>query len=57
VSGRVISREGRTLDRVFLAGPLRKGQLWENTAVAELREEARRLAGVVLSVVESGVLL
>ncbi len=42
--GRVVDAEGRPSDRLFLLGPLRKGQLWENTAVPELRVEARRLA-------------
>ena len=42
--GRLLDREGRASRRLFLVGPLRKGLLWENTAVPELRVEARRLA-------------
>jgi uncharacterized NAD(P)/FAD-binding protein YdhS len=42
--GRLLDREGRPSRRLFLVGPLRKGLLWENTAVPELRVEARRMA-------------
>jgi uncharacterized NAD(P)/FAD-binding protein YdhS len=42
--GAIISVAGRPCDRLFLVGPLRKGQLWENTAVPELRIEAQRMA-------------
>jgi uncharacterized NAD(P)/FAD-binding protein YdhS len=42
--GAVIDATGRASDRLFLVGPLRKGQLWENTAVPELRVEAAALA-------------
>ena len=42
--GRVLDREGRASSRLCLVGPLRKGLLWENTAVPELRVEARRMA-------------
>jgi uncharacterized NAD(P)/FAD-binding protein YdhS len=45
--GRVIAASGRPSGRLFLAGPLRKGRLWEHTAVPELRVEARRLAGLL----------
>ena len=37
-------RRGAAGERLFLVGPLRKGLLWENTAVPELRVEARRMA-------------
>ena len=42
--GRLLDAEGRASKRLLLVGPLRKGALWENTAVPELREEARRMA-------------
>ena len=42
--GRVIDAAGWPSNRLSLSGPLRKGQLWENTAVPELRVEAQRLA-------------
>lgn len=51
-SGAVVSAGGRVQDRLMLVGPLRKGQLWENTAVPELRGEtlamAKRLAQQVM---------
>lgn len=46
--GAVVNAAGRVQERLMLVGPLRKGQLWENTAVPELRHEtlamAKRLA-------------
>lgn len=43
--GELVAADGRTLVGVHVLGPLRKGLLWENTAVPELRGEADRLAG------------
>lgn len=40
----LIAADGRAADGLYLVGPLRKGLLWENTAVPELRVEARRMA-------------
>jgi uncharacterized NAD(P)/FAD-binding protein YdhS len=42
--GRLIDAEGQASERLSLAGPLRKGRLWEHTAVPELRVEALSLA-------------
>ena len=42
--GRLLTADGQASRRLSLVGPLRKGQLWENTAVPELRVEARRMA-------------
>ena len=42
-----LNAEGRPSERMFLVGPLRKGLLWENTAVPELRLEARRMADLL----------
>ena len=42
--GRLLDAGGRASRRLLLVGPLRKGQLWENTAVPELRVEAKRAA-------------
>ena len=44
--GRLLGADGRPSNRLFLVGPLRKGRLWENTAVPELRVEAERMAGL-----------
>ncbi len=43
-SSALIDAHGRASHRLFLLGPLRKGRLWENTAVPELRVEVERLA-------------
>lgn len=50
-SGHVIDAEGCVQPRLFLAGPLRRGLLWENIAVPELREDARRIADSVVGIV------
>lgn len=42
--GAVIDASGRITRKLFALGPLRKGELWESTAVAELRVQAERLA-------------
>jgi uncharacterized NAD(P)/FAD-binding protein YdhS len=42
--GAIVGADGRASERLWLVGPLRKGQLWENTAVPELRAEARAMA-------------
>jgi uncharacterized NAD(P)/FAD-binding protein YdhS len=58
--GAIVDRAGRVQDRLMLVGPLRKGQLWENTAVPELRHEtlamAKSLAGRVVVKVGAGAL-
>lgn len=42
--GRLVGLDGRTSRRLTLVGPLRKGRLWEHTAVPELRVDAKRVA-------------
>ena len=42
--GAVVDRDGRTSDRLFTLGALRRGELWETIAVPELREQAAALA-------------
>jgi uncharacterized NAD(P)/FAD-binding protein YdhS len=42
--GRLVAADGGTSGRLTLVGPLRKGRLWEHTAVPELRVEAKRVA-------------
>ena len=42
--GRLVAGNGRASERLTLVGPLRKGRLWEHTAVPELRVEAKRVA-------------
>lgn len=42
--GRVVAADGRVDDYLTLVGPLRKGRLWEHTAVPELRVDVKRVA-------------
>jgi uncharacterized NAD(P)/FAD-binding protein YdhS len=45
----VISSEGKADKRIFAIGPNLKGELWESTAVNEIRRQAKQLAVVLLS--------
>jgi len=42
--GALLDRDGRPLDWLHTLGPARKGQLWETTAVPEIRVQAQALA-------------
>jgi uncharacterized NAD(P)/FAD-binding protein YdhS len=46
--GALISRDGTTSDSLFAIGPIRKGSVWESTAVPELREQIDRLVDHLL---------
>jgi len=46
-SGAAIDVNGAASRELFVAGPLRKGLLWETTAVPELRKQVSRLAEVL----------
>jgi uncharacterized NAD(P)/FAD-binding protein YdhS len=50
--GRLLDAEGHPSARLVLVGPLRKGRLWENTAVPELRREAERTAALLPAAAE-----
>lgn len=43
-AGLVLDRDHKPVPFLFALGPLRKGTLWESTAVPEIREQARDLA-------------
>lgn len=45
---RVYNRQGRLHKNLFTLGPLLKGELWESTAVKELRLQAEQLAASLL---------
>ncbi len=49
-NGRLAGEDGKNRHRIFALGPVLKGQLWETTAVRELRQQA---ADTARSVVES----
>src|SRR5205814_1648984 len=52
--GALMDSAGRVSDRLFTLGPLRKGELWESTAVPELRVQAERLARRLLGGMDAG---
>ena len=43
-AGRVLDRRGLASDRVFAIGPLRRPDMWESTAVPEIRTQADAIA-------------
>jgi uncharacterized NAD(P)/FAD-binding protein YdhS len=43
--GTLVDGHGRGHDALFALGPLRRGELWETTAIPELRAQALALAG------------
>ncbi len=47
--GALVSRNGTISDSLFAIGPIRKGSVWESTAVPELREQIHRLAERLLN--------
>jgi len=47
-TGQLISANGTPVPEFFTLGPLRRGTLWESTAIPEIRSEARRLAAMLL---------
>ena len=51
--GRLLPAEGAAEARVFLVGALRRGELWESTAVPELRGQAARAAGAAAAVLRA----
>lgn len=48
-SGEVVRYRGEPLSRIFTLGAPMKGVLWESTSVAEIRVQARDLAGKLLA--------
>ena len=45
--GALVGVDGCPVPRLFAVGPIRRGTLWESTAVPELRAQAERLAAFV----------
>jgi len=48
-TGQLLTANGRAAHGLFALGTLRRGTLWESTAVPEIRTQARRLAALVLA--------
>jgi uncharacterized NAD(P)/FAD-binding protein YdhS len=53
-SGRLLRGDGGADERVHLVGALRRGDLWETTAVPELRAQAEAVARALAAVVAGG---
>ncbi len=49
LSGALIGVSGRVDDRIVTIGPLRRGVLWESTAIGEIRAQASAVAGHLLT--------
>ena len=49
VTGAMVDADGRVQERLIVIGPLRKGVLWETTAIPEIRVQAAEVAAHVLS--------
>lgn len=47
-AGALLNADGSTSELLFTLGPLRKGSLWETTAVPEIRVQAEELARTLL---------
>ena len=47
-TGQLIAADGTLVPDVFALGPMRRGTLWESTAIPEIRSEASRLAAMLL---------
>jgi uncharacterized NAD(P)/FAD-binding protein YdhS len=47
-TGQLISASKSPIPDLYAIGPLRRGTLWESTAIPEIRTEARRLAALLL---------
>lgn len=43
-TGCIVDQRGRLVGGLYAVGPLRRGTLWESTAIPEIRGEAQRLA-------------
>ncbi len=52
--GHALRRNGKPHANLLIAGTLRKADLWESTAVLELRQQAAKVAQVALNVVTNG---
>jgi len=52
-SGGLVDRAGSASPRLFTLGPSRKGELWETTAVPEIRGQAQNLARQLLQLIDA----
>lgn len=52
IKGALVSAEGHSSSWLWTLGSLRKGQLWETTAISEIRQQAEQLARDMLQINE-----
>ena len=52
--GALLGTDGRTATGLYTLGPPRKGQLWETTAVPDIRVQAQALARLVMGYLREG---
>jgi uncharacterized NAD(P)/FAD-binding protein YdhS len=52
--GMLAGGDGKNRRRIFALGPVLKGQLWETTAVRELRQQAADIARSVVEALKPG---
>jgi uncharacterized NAD(P)/FAD-binding protein YdhS len=50
--GRLIDAQGRPSTRLFSLGPMRRGELWETTAIPDIRLQAAHLAQTLVAELE-----
>ncbi|MBT0608513.1 FAD/NAD(P)-binding protein [Aequorivita echinoideorum] len=50
---KIIDRENKPQDRLYTLGPNLKGELWESTAVNEIRTQAEKLSEIILREIAS----
>jgi uncharacterized NAD(P)/FAD-binding protein YdhS len=47
--GSLVDKEGNTSTCLYTLGATRRGMVWESTAVPEIREQAKKLSGTLIS--------
>jgi uncharacterized NAD(P)/FAD-binding protein YdhS len=56
-TGALIDAHGRASESMWTIGPLRRGVLWETTAIREIREQAMLLAGLLVGTADTAAAL
>lgn len=47
-TGQLINKDGLPVRGIYTLGSMRRGELWETTAVREIRQQARKIAKVIM---------
>ncbi len=51
MSGAVMNQDGQVVTGLYILGPLRRGELWETTAVREIRQQAYIIAKKIVDII------